>query len=473
MAEQKHWQEAGWVALLAQSLRAENDYFPAIEGRIPNDLRGTLYRNGPGLFQRGSTTKRSLLDGDGMIQAFDFDCGKVRYRNRFVRTAKFLEEEVLGRFVWPTWSTKSPQGRLHNLGNRIRSQAGVTVVARDAVLYAFDEVGVPYALTQDTLDTLGERDIGPAGFRFDYKAHTKVDPTNGDWVLLGVEHGRRMMLHLVTRSAQGVLKDHQRLPAPRNAYLHDWFLTARYAVIMLQPLELSLPGFLLGSASVVDSLRWRADQPVIWLLIDRNGVDPPRRYETEARFMWHAANAFQDGDSLVADCVTYREPDHFLGEDAALRQIMQGRLGRAEYPGEIQRYRFDLTGRRATSHVISEQNHEFPSVDPSESTRHYDYAYFTCSPGVTVFHNGVARVNMGTGARDTFFLEDTHFGEPVVVPSESGNQGPWLLSLALDGRSGVSYLAIFQAAHVSDGPVARVMLSHPTPLSFHGYWLAR
>jgi all-trans-8'-apo-beta-carotenal 15,15'-oxygenase len=35
-------------------------------------LQGTLYRNGPGLFDRGGGRKRMLLDGDGMIQAYQF-----------------------------------------------------------------------------------------------------------------------------------------------------------------------------------------------------------------------------------------------------------------------------------------------------------------------------------------------------------------------------------------------------------------
>ena len=86
-----------WLAALGKSLRTEHDYDARVEGHLPRDLRGTLYRNGPGLFERAGHRKRHLLDGDGMIQAFDFTDTGVRFRNRFVRTAKFVVQSPPGR----------------------------------------------------------------------------------------------------------------------------------------------------------------------------------------------------------------------------------------------------------------------------------------------------------------------------------------------------------------------------------------
>ncbi|MSP52368.1 MAG: hypothetical protein EXQ91_08280 [Alphaproteobacteria bacterium] len=83
---------------IGTSLRSEFDYFAAVSGEIPGDLRGTLYRNGPGLFERGGVTKGSLLDGDGMIQALTFGDAGVRLRNRFVRTPKFVAEKKAAQF---------------------------------------------------------------------------------------------------------------------------------------------------------------------------------------------------------------------------------------------------------------------------------------------------------------------------------------------------------------------------------------
>lgn len=463
---------ACWLALLGQSLRAEHDYSARIDGRLPDALQGTLYRNGPGLFQRGTVTKRHLLDGDGMIQAFTFANGSVRYRNRFVRTPKFLEEDVLGQFVRPTWSTRSPAGLLRNMGGRITSQAGVTVYHRDGRLLAFDEVGLPFELDPATLETRGEFNPGPDHERLNYKAHTRVDGRNGDWVLLSVEHGPRMVLNLVVRSAQGIVKSHQRIPAPRQVYIHDWFLTARHVLVMLQPLELSLPAFLMGQSSFIESLRWKPEKGTVWLLIDRDGVKLPVQFESPARFMWHVANAWEEGDTLVADAVTYDEPDHFIGEEAALRQIMLGNhKGRAQAKGEVWRHTLTPTARRIQTQVISSENHEFPVVAPHVVGNPYSLAYFTTAAQSGVFHNGLARIHMHTGERHCVFIENTCLGEPVLVPDSPGSEEGWLLSLGLDGASGQAFLGVFRSDALSDGPVARAWLQHPTPLSFHGEWV--
>lgn len=91
-----------WQSQLGQSLREENAYAARVEGMIPAGLRGTLYRNGPGLFDRGGARKSNILDGDGMVQAFAFADDGVCYRNRFVRTEKFVEEDAQDRFSNPT-----------------------------------------------------------------------------------------------------------------------------------------------------------------------------------------------------------------------------------------------------------------------------------------------------------------------------------------------------------------------------------
>ncbi len=90
---------------MGESLTTAYDYHAAKSGKPPPTLNGTLYRNGPGLFDRDGYRKRHLLDGDGMIQAFDFADGRVRNRNRFVRTEKFVEESRAGAFLYPTWTT--------------------------------------------------------------------------------------------------------------------------------------------------------------------------------------------------------------------------------------------------------------------------------------------------------------------------------------------------------------------------------
>jgi len=461
-----------WLSGLACSMSREHDYYPTIEGRLPAALQGTLYRNGPGRFEFGGARKTHLLDGDGMIQAFDIHNGRVRYRNRFVRTEKFLAEERAGRLMLPTWTARAPGGVLRNIGNRIKSQAGVTTLVKNSRLLAFDEVGLPYGLDPQTLATIGLQQVGPPDVHPDYKAHTKTDPETGNWLVLGVENGARQRLHLVEHAADGTLLRHHRIDSPRQSYIHDWFATERYVLVLLHPLRVSMGRFLSGLSSFTDSMRWEPGKGNLLVVIDRNAAAEPVTIETSACFMWHSLNAFEAGDSIIADFVGYDEPDHFMGEDAAFRAIMYGRQGLQECSGTVRRYVVKLRQKQIIEQVLSDENHEFPVLDPRKALHRHRFGYFTTGPPGTVFHNGLARLNVDTGQRDVATLGDcVHLGEPIFVPDrEASDEQGWLLSVGLDGSSGRSFLGIFRSERLADGLLAKVLLEHPTPLSFHGWW---
>ena len=64
-----------------------------------------------------------------------------------------------------------------------------------------------------------------------------------------------------------------------------------------------------------------------------------------------------------------------------------------------------------------------------------------------------------------------HFvGEPIFAPSGGREGQGWLLAQVLSGETDKSFVAIFDAENVASGPVAKVMMEHHVPLSFHGWW---
>src|SRR5262245_10518195 len=76
------------------SLKREHAFEPLrVEGTIPRDLVGTLYRNGPGLFERFGDRYRHWFDGDGAITAIRLERGTARGAVRIVRTQAFQREE--------------------------------------------------------------------------------------------------------------------------------------------------------------------------------------------------------------------------------------------------------------------------------------------------------------------------------------------------------------------------------------------
>ena len=85
----------------------------ATRGTIPADLRGTLYRNGPGRLERSGQWVHHPFDGDGMITALRFESGGAALTNRFIRTEGWLAEEQAGRYLYRGVFGTQKIGRAH------------------------------------------------------------------------------------------------------------------------------------------------------------------------------------------------------------------------------------------------------------------------------------------------------------------------------------------------------------------------
>ena len=464
---------------LATSLPEEHDYEATVEGRIPAQLRGTLYRNGPGLFERNGLRKRCLLDGDGMVQAFRIDDGRVRFQNRFVRTQKYLEESAAGRFLNATWSTQAPGGFWTNLGRTsFKNQAGVSVVVREGRLFAFDEFHPPYELDPDTLETIGESWLGVKEGSTVFSAHSKLDPLNGDWLFYGLEYGPETRLHLTVLGQDGLLKKHQAIPLPRTAYIHDFFVSDRHFIFNLPPMEIRPLPFLFGQKSMTDSMRWAPEKGNLLLVVPRDENRAPVQMFTEAAWMWHALNAYEEGGQIIADFVGYRNPDHFIGKDPALFAVMEGRQGDYRFPGEIRRYVIDPARQRVAQETMDGGNYEFPYVNPRLSCHRHRFGYFISIVRGEAFFTSVVRFDTHTGKSEGYdFGPGIYCSEPVFAQEPGfaylggGAQEPgWLMTEVYDSHKHKSSLAIFQAEALGNGPVATVHLRHHVPLGFHGFW---
>ena len=410
---------------------------------------------------------------------FRFGEEGVFYRARFVRTEKFVAEEKAGAFVFGTFSTQAPGGLFANVlpERNIRSQAGITAVPRWGKVFAFDETGLPWELDADTLETSGETSFGLPRDLTLYAAHNKIDVETGEWLHFGLEFGRKLNVHLTTFAADGSLAGHDVWPLPRFSYLHDWFVTRRFVVLHLHPATIEVFGLLLGLRSIVDSLRWNGADGSLLMILPRErraGGIAPRFVETDASFMWHSFNGHEEGDDLVLDFVGYEDPDHFIGEEPLVLEVMKGRPGRFEHPGLVRRIRVAPGATRARNEVVAGGSFEWPRIDDRLLGRRNRWGYDgeRAAAAVLLERRGAGRLRGREHRRARLRRPRLHERaglrpRPGAAPGEDAG---WLLVELYDGDSRRSSLAILDAARVEDGPVARVLLEHHVPVSFHGYW---
>ena len=111
-----------------------------IEGRLPEALRGTFYRNGPAVHERFGVRYQHLFDGDGMVQAFRFDGRGVTHRARVVATPKLTRETEAGQRLYTGFGSpvghRAPVRRADDVNT-----ANISVLDHHGELFALWEAG--------------------------------------------------------------------------------------------------------------------------------------------------------------------------------------------------------------------------------------------------------------------------------------------------------------------------------------------
>ena len=145
-----------WASAYVSNL-PEEDYAPEIEGVVPPELKGTLFRNGPGRIERGGEAYSHIFDGDGMVTAYTIDDGKIRVKNRYVRTDEYEKEEAAGAILYRnTFGTQPKGGWTRNLFNVLQKNvANTNIIYWGGRLLTLWEAAQPYRLDPSTLNTMG------------------------------------------------------------------------------------------------------------------------------------------------------------------------------------------------------------------------------------------------------------------------------------------------------------------------------
>jgi len=477
----------------------EFDYWiDQIEGEIPSGLEGTLFRNGPGLLDINGQPIHHPFDGDGMISAITFHNGRAHYRNRYVRTAGYLAEQAAGKILYRgVFGTQKSGGWLANAFDlRIKNIANTQVIYWGGKLLALWEAAEPHQLDPKTLDTLGLDNLDgllSAGDAF--AAHPRFDPrceaVGGAPVLVNfaIKPGLSTSISLYELDTAGQCIGKQVKTVPGFAFIHDFAITPRYAVFFQSPVEFNPLPFVLGWRGAGECVKFRPDRPTRIILIPRSTdigasktqagqAEAPKAIvlETEAGFVFHHANAFEqaDGSQIVVDSVCYASfPEVEPGSD----------FGEVDFdalaPGQLWRFTLDLTSCQVSRELLESRCCEFPALAPDRVGRPYRYVYLGAahkSQGNAPLQ-ALIKCDLQTGDRQIWSTApDGFMGEPVFVPRNRHSDGyqsecedaGWLLALVFDSRRNCSDLVILDAQAVNQGPIARLFLKHHVPYGLHG-----
>ncbi len=285
-----------------------------VVGELPRALNGTLFRNGPNpQFPSADPLHDHWFTGDGMIHAFTLQDGRASYRNRWVRTAKFVAEAAAGRSLGAGFAPPATaDAALADSG-----VANTNIVWHAGRLLALEEAHLPVELDRATLGTRGAQ-------RFDgalagpFTAHPKTDPVTGELVFFGYSADGPFSrgMRYGTIGPDGRVTRIERFEAPYCSMMHDFAVTERHVLFPVLPLS----GSLTRARAGLPPFAWEPELGAYIGLIRRDqGTASLRWFRAESRYAFHVLNAWDEGGRVLADVMEYEAPPLFPRADGAAR----------------------------------------------------------------------------------------------------------------------------------------------------------
>lgn len=456
----------------AANLTREHGFEPLrVEGTLPSELAGTLYRQGPGLFELFGTAYQHVFEADGAVSAVRLRDGEAWGASRLVQSEGLLEERRRGKalysFAAPWWR------RYWSNHKQNKNTANTNVIAWQGRIFGLMEACKPTEISPEDLSTLGETDLGEV-ILGGFSAHPHDNPKRKALYNFGLEYDRVTNLHLYELPYKGSARRIKSFPLPFPPMLHDFMVTENYLLFFLSPAKLQIFRGLFSIGPWNKLFQWdpNASTEVFVIPIDR--PDEMIRFSTEPFYQWHFSNAYEHGNDIVVDYVRYPDFSTFgaLGDGS---KFGKGR-GKARW-GAFHRARLNLQTRSMDSQLVWDGACEFPRVHPDKLTQEYRYVWLSTEPlkeEVGKVPHSLLRIDVKSGDVVTHDLDGNEYpSEPVFVPKDGATEEDegYILSLVYEPDSHTSYLGVYDGQDINAGALAKVWFDHHIPVTFHGNWV--
>lgn len=468
-----------------------------VQGILPSDLNGIYIRNGPNAARLFEHEGYHMFDGDGMLHGIRIRSGTASYCSRYVRTSRFVQEELAGRplFLKFFGGFFGPIGFARGAIVLVRAILGVlsmndgwglsntSVCYFNGKILSLSEDDMPYVIkvTSDgDLITEGRLQFPEKSIKRNMCAHPKFDPATGDMFAFSFRPSCTPFSFFRV-SADGVKSPDVQLPLRDISLIHDFAITTRYAIFpdnqfVLRPLKL-----LRGEMIVVCDRKKTPRFCLLPLSETTNQVASASHalwFDVPGCNSFHYINAWDEGDEVVVITPIISPPDRFL--EIPTKNIRC----------TLTEVRLNIKTGSSSLRKICSGNVEFGTFNHSYQGRKIRYAYLAtgCYPEL----DGVVKVDLQASSESMngftndyaivgrrCFGENCHGNEPFFVPRGTHDGGDeataedfgYVLCLVHEESTGVSKLLVMDAQSPSLELVASVKLPSRVPYGFHGWFV--
>lgn len=430
---------------------------PMVIGKIPEELNGTFFRNGPNP-QYVYSDKYHMFEGDGMIHAVTFKNGHVQYKNRWIRTERFLAERK---------ARKSLFGGMRDLGacdesvaNCSRNTANTNVIWHHNKLLALNEGGQPVNVDIDSLSECNIHTFNEVVHR-SMMAHPKIDPVTGELIFYSY-FGPDFSYFIADKD--GKITHHEIINMPFTCMMHDFAITENFTIFPLFPLTWDFQRMMRGEPI----FKWEPNLNTRFAIMPRYGKESDIIFfEDQAALGFHVVNAREEKNKIILEMVVIDDIPH----DAVA--FADDNIAWVNY---FTRWTLDLKTRKITKERLDEINVEFPRIDERFVGRDNNHAFMNGTIGTSrpnLFDSIIHYDLKNEKKRIHHFGEGSFPLEPIFVPrsADSREGDGFLLSYVYREATNRSDLVVLDASHVEAEPLAIIQLPHRVPFGFHGCWV--
>ncbi len=428
-----------------------------VEGKIPQDLNGYFYRNGPTQNEAYGKRYHHWFDGDGMVQKFHIANGSISHFGKIIDTYKYMVEKQQQKRLLQTFGTYLPR-RISNADQL--NVANISLLPLNERLFALWEGGSAYEINPKTLKTIGVKSWSSQTKGLPFGAHYRQDQDGSIWNIGYASLNDAIVLWHI--DGHGRLKQFKIIPIKNVPMVHDFMITKKYLVLLLPPFRFNKTKFM-NKHSFLDAHYFDENQSTIVWLIDKNTLNIQKTFELPAQFVFHFTNAYEQSSEVIFESMRY----HDSGIFNVLSEIMRGKEKKftGVYPYRV---RLNLEKNTATEEKLSNVYNEFPSINTNEIGLTHTQVV-SLQQRNDLFFNSVAISNYQTGKSQYFSYAEQLAEEHLLIKDSRGNN--WIVGTTLDYMEKCTKVNIFNANLLNDGPVAVAKLPYILPLGLHGKFI--
>jgi carotenoid cleavage dioxygenase len=188
---------------------------------------------------------------------------------------------------------------------------------------------------------------------------------------------------------------------------------------------------------------------------------------------YHFGDAFEKDGRIVVRTVQHTD----LAEARSpMKGAMSGQVDPADPGTRLLNLHLDLQSGRARWEDSGIGGIEFPLFDPRTRGDRPARIFAPATEGAAPYFNAVAAFDVECGRRQVHRYGDAILAEEHVFVPKPGSSRVgegWLVGTLLDSAHGRSGIAVLDAEHVGNGPLAQAWLPYTFPLGFHGHFAER